>query len=152
MIEQAHINCVNDILHIINTSNRVMYQSIIPPDQFKDPYLSRDDLLQDFMVMHFYVYKSQNHIVGVVALEIETTEVGSIQRCYVLPSHQHQGIGTALVLHLQKTAEAMGLRQLKLHVGESAYWATNFYRKLGYETIERQEKVWGITPVMAKRL
>jgi ribosomal protein S18 acetylase RimI-like enzyme len=151
-IEQADINCANDILHVINTSNRAMYQSITPPDHFKDPYLSLDKLLQNFNEMIFYVYKSQNKIVGVVALQVENTGVGKIQRCYVLPLYQHKGIGTALVTHLQKTAVEMGLRTLKLHVGEQADWATNFYRKLGYETIERLEQAWGITLVMAKQL
>jgi ribosomal protein S18 acetylase RimI-like enzyme len=151
-IEQPNINRANDLRYVINTSNRAMYQGITPPDHFKDPYLSFDDIVQDFHEMNFYVYKSQDDIVGVTALEIETTEVGKIQRCYVLPSYQRKGIGTALMTHLQKTAEGMGLRQLKLHVGEAAYWAINFYRKLGYETIERQEQVWGVTLVMAKQL
>jgi GNAT superfamily N-acetyltransferase len=152
MIEQADIDCAHDILHLINRSNRVMYQRIIPPDRFIDPYLSLDDLLQDFQGMKFFVYKDENQIVGVAALEVETAEVGNIQRCYVLPSYQHQGIGTALVKHLQKLARETGLRQLKLHVGEAAYWATSFYGKLGYATIERQESLWGITLVMAKKL
>jgi GNAT superfamily N-acetyltransferase len=61
-------------------------------------------------------------------------------------------IGTALVVHVEKLARELGLRQLKLHVGEAAYWATSFYRKSGYATIERQEQLWGITLVMAKQL
>jgi N-acetylglutamate synthase-like GNAT family acetyltransferase len=152
VIQQADTNFADDILHIINTSNRVMYQSIISADQFIDPYLSLDDLLQDFHKMSFFVYKDPNRIVGVAALEVESADVGNIQRCYVLPSYQHRGIGTALVVHLQKMAVEIGLRQLTLHVGEAAYWAANFYRKLGYVTIERQEQPWGITLVMTKQL
>ncbi len=151
MIERADINCANDILYVINQSNREKYQNITPPEHFKDPYLSLNELLQDLNQMIFYVYKSQNKIVGIVSLEIENTEVGKINRLYILPQYQQKGIGTALVDHLQKAAEDMGLRKLKLHVGEQAYWAINFYKKLGYETINRQERAWGITLVMAKK-
>jgi ribosomal protein S18 acetylase RimI-like enzyme len=152
MIEQADVTCSNDILEIINTSNRMMYRSIIPTEHFQDPYLSLDELLQDFDRMKFFVYKNPNHIVGVVGLEVESAEIGNIQRCYVARSYQREGVGTALVTHVEKIAKELGLRQIKLHVGESAYWATNFYRNLGYATIERQEHIWGSTLVMAKHI
>jgi len=152
MIERADINCANDILHVINTSNREMYQSVIPQKHFKDPYLSLDELFQNFNEMTFYVYEHQNKIVGVVALEVESPEVGKIHCLYVLPQYQRKGIGTALVIYLQKFAEGIGLKKLKLHVGEQAYWASNFYKKLGYETIDKLERAWGTTVVMAKEL
>ncbi len=152
MIEKADINCANDILQVINTSNREMYQSITPPEYFKDPYLSLEKLLQNFNEKIFYVYSCQNKIVGVVALEVECMAVGKTHSLYVLPQHQKQGIGTTLVIHLQKIAQGMGLRKLKLHVGEKTYWATNFYRKLGYEIVDKLERSWGITVVMVKEL
>ena len=152
MIEKADINCVNDILQVINISNREMYQSITPQEHFKDPYLSLDKLLQNFNKMIFYVYKCQSEIVAVVALEVESMEVGKIHSLYVLPQYQKKGIGTALVTYLEKVAQGIGLRKLKLHVGEQAYWATNFYRKSGYDNIDMQERSWGITVVMAKEL
>lgn len=152
MIEKADINCVNDMLQVINISNREMYQSITPKVDFKDPYLSIDELLQNFNEMIFYIYKCQSQIVGVVALEVESMEVGKIHSLYVMPQYQKKGLGTALVTYLQEVAQGIGLKKLKLHVGEKAYWATNFYRKLGYNNIDILERSWGITVVMAKEM
>lgn len=152
LIERAEITRVNDILHVINTSNREMYQSITPPEHFQDPYVSLDELRQNFEEMVFYVYEHQEKIVGVVALDAESPEVGKIHYLYVLPHYQRNGVGSALVIHVQKLAQDMGLKTIKLHVGERADWATNFYEKLGFDAIDRLEHARGITVVMAKEL
>ena len=152
MIERAGLDCANDILQVINISNRERYQSITPQEYFQDPYLSLAELLQNFDTMAFYIYKHQDKIVGVVALEIENPEVGKIHYLYVLPPYQREGIGAALVSYLQRVARGMGLKKLKLHVGEKAYWAVNFYKNLGYDAVDRLEPSWGTTIVMAKEL
>jgi ribosomal protein S18 acetylase RimI-like enzyme len=152
VIEKGDKNCITDILRVINTTNREMYQTITPREYFKNPYLSLDKLLQDFDEMIFYVFKCQSLIVGVVALEVENMDFGKIHSLYVLPEYQKKGIGTALVTHLQNVAQDLGIRKLKLHVGELAVWAINFYRKLGYVNIDMLERTWGITVVMEKEL
>jgi N-acetylglutamate synthase-like GNAT family acetyltransferase len=139
VIEKGDINCISGILQVINTTNREMYQIITPREHFKNPYLSLDKLLQDLSKSTFYVFKYKHLIVGVVALEVENIDVGKIKSLYVLPEYQKKGIGTALITHLQNVAQSLKIKKLKLHVGEQAVWATNFYRKLGYDYTETQK-------------
>ena len=75
-----------------------------------------------------------------------------ISRLYVLPEVQRQGIGTALVSHVECGAVALGLQQLRLRVGESADWAVRFYRGLGYESVARIKRPAGYVLEMEKWL
>jgi ribosomal protein S18 acetylase RimI-like enzyme len=96
--------------------------------------------------------KGEKAIFRIVALQIESEASGKISRLYVLPECQRQGIGSALVAHLERKAIAAGLQRLKLHVVEQAHWAVNFYRKLGYDLIEKIEHSQGDVIVMKKTL
>lgn len=71
MIEEACLSDAEEILLVINTSNREAYKKVIPKEYFRKPVLSLTELLRDFERMPFYVYKSKGRIVGVAALEVE---------------------------------------------------------------------------------
>ncbi len=152
MIERACIDNAEEILSVINKSNREAYKSIIPKEYFKEPVLSIEELLKDFERMTFYVYRRKDRIVGVAALQIESRETGRIHWVYVLPGYQRKGIGTALVTHVEREAREMGLRKLRLLTVGKAKWAVNFYRKLGYYLVNKVEKPWGFDVFMEKKL
>lgn len=143
MIEKACPDDAEEILFVINASNREAYKNIIPKEYFRDPVLSREKLLEDFERMTFYVYRSEGRIVGVAALQIESGETGRIHWVYILPEYQRRGIGTALVTHLEWQAKEVGLRRLRLLTVEKARWAVNFYKGLGYYLAEKKSKDLG---------
>ena len=151
-IEKACFDDVEQILSLINTSNREAYESIIPREHFREPVLSLEKLLEDSERMTFYVHKSEGRIVGVAALQIESEETGRIHWVYILPEHQRRGIGTALVTYLERKGREMGLRKLRLTTVEKAHWAVNFYRKLGYDLADKIERPWGFDVFMEKEL
>lgn len=150
MIEKAYFNDAEEILSIINTSNKEAYKNIIPKEYFKVPVLSLEELFGDFERMTFYVYKSTGRIVGVAALQIESEETGKLHWVYVLPEHQRSGIGTALVTHLERKAREMGLKRMRLRTIEKADQAVDFYRKLGYHLRDRIKLPWGFNVSMEK--
>ena len=152
MIVQASSNNAEEILPVINISNREAYKHIIPKGHFREPVLSLEELLEDFERMTFYVYKSEGRIVGVAGLQIENKETGRIHWIYILPEHQRRGIGTALVTHLEWKAKEIGLRRLRLLTIEKANYAVNFYKRLGYNMIDRIERPWGFDVIMEKSL
>jgi len=152
MIEKACLNDAEEILSVINTSNREAYKNIIPKEHFREPVLSLEDLLENLERMTFYIYKSEGRIVGVAALQIESEETGRIHWVYILPEHQRRGIGTALVTHLERKGREMGLRRLRLLTIGKAHWAVNFYKKLGYNLADKIERPWGFDVFMKKRL
>ena len=152
MIEKASISHLKQILDVINKSNKEAYKKIIPKEHFKDPVLSLDRLLEDFDKMDFYVYLYGGKVVGVAALHVLEEDVGRIRWVYVLPEFQRRGIGTALVTYVENQAEKLGLKKLWLLVVGKAYWATNFYEKLGYRITKRIERPWGYDLIMEKRI
>ena len=152
MIEKACLNNVEEILSVINTSNREAYKDIFPKEYFRDPILSLENLLEDFERMAFYVYKSEGRVIGVAALQIESEETGRIHWVYVLLEHQRRGIGTALVTFLERRGGEIGLRKLRLLTVEKARWAVNFYKKLGYDLADKIERPWGFDVFMEKGL
>jgi N-acetylglutamate synthase-like GNAT family acetyltransferase len=152
MIEKACPDNAEEILLVINTSNREAYKNVIPKQHFKEPVLSLDKLLDDFERTTFYVYKSEGAIVGVAALRIEGEAVGRICWVYVLPEQQRKGIGTALVTHLEGEAREIGLKRLRLLTVGKAKWAVSFYKRLGYCLTEKIERPWGFDVFLEKEL
>ena len=152
MIEKACLNDAEEILSVINTSNREAYRNIIPKEHFREPVLSLEDLLENLERMTFYVYKSEGRIVGVAALQIESEETGRIRWVYILPEQQRRGIGTALVTHLERKGRAMGLRRVRLLTIGKAHRVVNFYKKLGYNLADKIERPWGFDVFMKKEL
>ena len=43
------------ILSVINETNRVSYKAIIPPERFKDPFMSLDELEAETALMNFFL-------------------------------------------------------------------------------------------------
>ncbi|MCK4757440.1 MAG: GNAT family N-acetyltransferase [Thermoplasmata archaeon] len=68
-ISEAKIENVERILFVINESNRKYYKSIVPPEHYREPVLTYDELLRIFETMTFFTYKEEDEIVGVAALE-----------------------------------------------------------------------------------
>ncbi len=152
MIERASSKDLNEILEVINTSNREAFSKIVPKEYFKSPILTLEELKRDFEVMEFYVYRLNGRIVGVAALQVESESTGRIRWVYILPEFQRRGIGTALIKHIEFRARELKLRKLWLVTPEKAYWAINFYRKLNYEVTSKIERAWGFDVVMEKEL
>jgi len=152
MIEKACLSDAEEILLVINISNREAYKKVIPKEHFREPVLSFAELLRDFERMSFYVYKSEGRIVGVAALEVEGKERGRIHWVYILPEYQRRGIGTALVSYVEQEAREIGLKRLRLLTVEQADWAVSFYKKLGYTLADRVDRPWGFDVFLEKEL
>ena len=76
-------------------------------------------------------------LVGLGALVIPKSE---LRACYVVPEAARKGVGTALVTEMERAAREHGLTMLRL---DSSTNAEPFYVALGYEVVERYERVLG---------
>ena len=143
-VRRVDVGDIESVLYVINTSNSDAYRSIIPPEQFKDPILTLEQLRQEFENMIFYAYRFENKPLGVAALRIDRREFGTVRWVHVLPKHRRKGVGTSLMRNVEREAKKMGLKKLMVaYVWEKAYWAKNFYAKLGYEKKSTVSLPWG---------
>jgi N-acetylglutamate synthase-like GNAT family acetyltransferase len=143
-IRRADVKDLEAILFVINKSNSEVYRSIIPREYFKEPVLSIDELIEDFRKMTFYAYKVEGNTIGVAALKVVGDEVGQIRWVYILPESQRKGVGTSMIKHIENEAKKMRLKKLIVpDVHEKAYWARDFYTKLGYTAVGRTPRPWG---------
>lgn len=143
-VKKADVHDVESILFIINTSVRNSYKSIIPPEQFRDPVLTLEQLVKESKLMTFYVCSVENRFVGVAALRILKHKNGIVRWVHVLPEYRRLGVGTSMMKHIEGEAKKIGIRKLRVvYVWEKAYWARNFYNKLGYRKGKTITLPWG---------
>jgi N-acetylglutamate synthase-like GNAT family acetyltransferase len=152
-VYKTDIKDIEGILSVINKSNSEAYRKIIPREYFKEPVLSMGELTQDFRRMTFYACKVKENTVGVAALKVVGEDVGQIRWVYILPEHQRKGVGTSIIKRVENEAKKMKLKRLIVpDVHEKAYWARNFYTKLGYAAVGRTPKPWGDNVIYEKIL
>jgi N-acetylglutamate synthase-like GNAT family acetyltransferase len=125
------------IVDVINAANKAFYRAIVPSDRYREPFLDLRDVRAESRRRTFYVLEENDKIVGVIALEARLRAIGVIGRLYVLPSLQRKGIGTALLSHVEGVAKREGLRETVVWTDPKAIWAVSFYKRHGYDEIER---------------
>ena len=142
---------IDQIAHVINTTNKALYRNVIPPENFRDPFITREQLAVDFRRWHFFVYEN-GRIIGTVALEKSDPRTGTVYRLYVLPEFQRRRIGSALMQEVEHKAKELGLKRLTLRVMAKAQWAISFYQKIGYSRVGEIDYRWGRDQVLQKNL
>jgi len=152
MIEKARSTEIEEIISVINRSNREVYREIVPKEYFKEPLFTVENFSPIFKKMIFYTYKIDKEIVGVAGLEIECEDRARIHYVYILLEYQRKGIGTALVSFIEQIAKEKCIKKIRLLIAGKAYWALNFYKKLGYKFDSRIENPWGYDNFFAKEL
>lgn len=143
MIRLARAEDLEEILAVINITNRPFYKEIVPPERFKAPFMSYEELKEEFERKDFYLYKLEGRIVGVAAFEVPQaaarphfTKVGVVTRMYVLPQFQRRGIGSTLISEIENIAKEQGIHEILIPTDPKAAWAVSFYKRSGYSEID----------------
>ena len=128
MINEYKKTDASKILYIINDAS-IKYKSIIPDDCWKEPYMSEQELIDEFNDgVRMYGYHHNNTLIGVIGVQ-EVKDVILIRHAYTLSSYQGKGVGSALLEYLLKKN-----KNSRLLVGtwKNATWAIRFYEKFGF--------------------
>jgi GNAT superfamily N-acetyltransferase len=134
------IRCCNDhdlelILAIVNDGAQA-YKGIIPADRWKEPYMSRDELVHDVEEgVVFWGCEETGELAGVMGLQ-HVQDVTLVRHAYVRTSSQKRGIGTRLLAHLRELASGPVL----IGTWADAVWAIHFYEKNGFQTVGPRQK------------
>lgn len=118
---------IHDMFTIINAAARA-YEGAIPEAQWRDPYMSMEQLRAELDAgVAFWGAEVGGILVGVMGME-PRTEVDLIRHAYVLPTYQGLGIGGALLGLLVSRSRCPVL----VGTWEGARWAVRFYERHGF--------------------
>ena len=128
MISEYKKNDTPKILHVINDAS-LRYKGIIPDNCWHEPYMSEQELIDEFSDgVHMFGFQHNNKLIGVIGIQ-KVKDVILIRHAYTLTSYQGKGTGSALLEHLLKTN-----KNSRLLVGtwRNAIWAIRFYKKFDF--------------------
>ena len=113
------------ILYVINDA-AVRYKGIIPDNCWHEPYMSEQELVNEFTDgVRMFGYNRNNKLIGVIGIQ-EIKDVILIRHAYTLTSYQGKGIGSALLKYLLKRNQNS---RLLVGTWQNARWAIRFYEK-----------------------
>ena len=135
MIRNATDEDFEEIFNIINDA-AIAYKGVIPPDRWREPYMTREELQSQIEDgVHFSCYVENNEIVGVMGIQ-DKSDVALIRHAYVRTLQRNKGIGTILLQALIKDAK----KPILIGTWKAADWAIRFYEKRGFRLVEENEK------------
>ena len=136
MISEYKKTDTSKILNIVNDAS-IKYKGVIPDDCWKEPYMSEQELIDEFSDgVHIYGYNHNNELIGVIGIQ-EVKDVVLIRHAYTLSSFQGKGAGSALLEYLLK--KNLNSRLL-VGTWKDATWAIRFYEKFGFILHAKEEK------------
>ena len=134
------------ILYVINDA-AVRYKGIIPDNCWHEPYMSEQELVDEFTDgVRMFGYNHNNKLIGVIGIQ-EIKDVILIRHAYTLTSYQSKGIGSALLKYLLKRNQNS---RLLVGTWQNARWAIRFYEKFDFilhakkQTTQLLKKYWKI--------
>ena len=146
MISEYKKNDTSKILHIINDAS-LRYKGIIPNNCWHEPYMSEQELIDEFSDgVRMFGYHQNNQLIGVIGFQ-EKKDVTLIRHAYTLTSYQGKGTGSALLEYLLKKNQNS---RLLVGTWRNSTWAIRFYEKFGFilhakdQSILLLKKYWKI--------
>ena len=128
MISEYTKNDTSKILDVINDAS-LRYKGIIPDNCWHEPYMSKEELIDEFSNgVRMYGYHHNNKLIGVIGSQ-EVKDVILIRHAYTLTSHQGKGMGSALLEYLLIKNQNS---HLLVGTWRHATWAIRFYEKFGF--------------------
>ena len=135
MINEYTKSDASTILYIINDAS-LRYKGIIPHDCWHEPYMSEQELIDEFSNgVRMYGYHHNNKLIGVIGSQ-EVRDVILIRHAYTLTSHQGKGIGSAVFEYLLKKNKNS---HLLVGTWRRATWAIRFYEKFDFILHAKEE-------------
>jgi GNAT superfamily N-acetyltransferase len=124
----------NSALDVINTAAR-WYRDFLPPDELHDPEMTAAQWDAEARRLAWYGGFLDGALVGVMGLE-HSRDAALLRHAYILPEHQHHGIGLRLVEHLERVTRrdgaARGVRRIIVGTYARNYKARGALEKAGY--------------------
>jgi len=136
MIRKCRANDAQRIYLIINEAAE-MYESIIPADRYRQPYMSMTELTGEMKRVIFFGWEVKGELVGIMGME-PIKDITLIRHAYVLPEHQRKGIASHLLDHIMRLFAGT---RLLIGTWADASWAISFYQKYGFRLLPDKDRL-----------
>ena len=147
MINEYTINDISTILYVINDAS-LKYKGIIPDDCWHEPYMSRQEMINEFCNgVRMFGFIKDSKLVGVMGIQ-KIENIVLIRHAYILTYYQGKGIGQTLLKNLLKINQNS---RFLVGTWRDATWAIRFYEKFGFvlhtnnRSTELLNKYWKIS-------
>ena len=128
MITEYTSKDLPNILNVINDA-ALKYKGTIPDDCWHEPYMSEQELINEFgNGVRMFGYDHNNILTGVMGIQ-QLEEVTLIRHAYTLSDWQGIGIGKSLLQYLLDINKSS---RLLVGTWRDATWAIRFYVKNGF--------------------
>lgn len=94
------------------------------------------------LIPQFLIIEEQSDVIGCVAIEIFSVELGEVRSLAVDPAYKNQQLGRLLLEAIEAYARELGLTKMM-----ALTYVEGFFHKYGYQTVEMTslpEKVWRV--------
>lgn len=115
-------------LAVINTAAR-WYRDFLPPEEVHDPEMTVAQWDAEARRMTWYGAFEAGALVGVMGLE-RAGDAVLLRHAYILPEHQHRGVGSRLLAHLEERSR--GARRIIIGTYAGNFKARAALEKAGY--------------------
>ena len=136
MIRKCGWEDIEEMYVVINEAARV-YEGVIPPDRYHEPYMPLDELREEMQHMTFFGWEEDQTLVAVIGFQ-PFADVTLIRHAYVLPQYQRQGLGSKLLEHLKTLTTDP---RLLVGTWADASWAIEFYEKHGFRLLTNKDEL-----------
>ena len=147
MITQYTRKDIPNILSVINDA-ALKYKGIIPDHCWHEPYMSEQELMNEFNSdVHMFGYKSNDKLIGVMGIQ-KVKDITLIRHAYTLTQYQGTGVGKSLLEYLLQTNQNTCFL---VGTWRDATWAIQFYKKFSFvlqtkkQTAQLLSKYWKIS-------
>ena len=104
---------------------------------WREPYMPLEEVRSEMKRMRFYGFRKDMELRGVMGKE-RVADTTLIRHAYVSTGSQGKGIGSTLLGFIEKQVDT---EWLLVGTWQAATWAIAFYRKHGYELMERKDEL-----------
>jgi GNAT superfamily N-acetyltransferase len=134
LIRRCDSTDLENILEIINDGAQA-YKGVIPPDYWKEPYMSGEELrneLDEGIVL--WGYEEKGALISVMGIQ-DKQDVTLVRHAYVLTSRQNLGIGGRLLHYLLQLTG----KPVLVATWRNADWAIRFYEGHGFRLVPEED-------------
>jgi ribosomal protein S18 acetylase RimI-like enzyme len=150
-IRTAGIGDIGVVQRVAQVTWAATYAAILPEEirhRLLDAWYSEPALTRALRAAGsaFLVAEVGGRVVGFAQYERRSADVAELTRIYVLPEHQHAGIGSRLLEAALAACRQQGVSRLTVAVERDNAAGRRFYRSRGFaEVSERGQDVGGFT-------